>query len=120
MTKAMQMKAPWRYVVPFTNAAGEHRTILVRLSEFEQLDAAGQRIPGPGGFDGLVARSYALRRACPLAPPGFEPVIECIEFVAAVHSWATLSSISSSNFEKRPTLKCNEKCDGIRETMESN
>ena len=78
----MVPKAPWRYAVPFSNpTSGEQRTIVVTLSDLERNDALRQREPGPGGYNGLVVRGYALSRACPLADAGFEPIVDKIEFV---------------------------------------
>jgi hypothetical protein len=72
----------WRYAVPCRNAAGEI-VVLVALSQDERADASAHFAP-VGGCEGLIVRGYALRRASRMAPGGFIPVVEGVEF-ASLH-----------------------------------
>lgn len=71
----------WRYVVPLKNAAtGEQHMIVVELSEDERADAL-EKIAPVGGPHGLIVCGYAFSRASKIAPAGFEPAIDRLEFV---------------------------------------
>jgi hypothetical protein len=57
---------PLRYVVPFVNACGERRTVVVQLADYEVRDC----LRNPKTRENL-AHSYAATRASQRQPVGF-------------------------------------------------